>query len=54
MKQYDAIIDQRLRNEMKQKYILQKLVGEKTWIADYAIGLASNVPWIKKRLQKMF
>ncbi len=54
MEQYDALIHRKLRKDMRNKYYMQKIVGERDWIANSAIGLAANVPWIQKRLLKIF
>lgn len=54
MKQYDEAIYQYFWKDMRNKYLMQRMVGEKSWLADFAIRLASDVPWIKNRLQKLF
>ncbi|MBL0341538.1 MAG: hypothetical protein IPP71_11700 [Bacteroidetes bacterium] len=54
MLQYEASIHNYFWNDMRNKYLMQRLVGEKSWLADFAIGLASDVPWIKNKLQKLF
>ncbi len=54
MKQYDDAIHQYFWNDMRSKYFMQRMVGEKAWLADFAIGLAADVPWIKNKLQKLF
>lgn len=54
MRGYDEAIHQKFWSEMRNKYIMQRMVGEKSWLADFAIGLAADVPWIKNKLQKLF
>ncbi len=54
MRGYDDAIHQKFWSEMRNKYIMQRMVGEKSWLADFAIGLAADVPWIKNKLQKLF
>lgn len=54
MQQYDRSIHDKFYDEMRNKYLMQRMVGEKAWLADMAIGLAAGVPWIKEKLQKLF
>jgi flavin-dependent dehydrogenase len=54
MQQYDHSIHDKFYDEMRNKYLMQRMVGEKAWLADMAIGLAAGVPWIKEKLQKLF
>ena len=54
MSRYDEAIHQKFWSEMRNKYLMQRMVGEKSWLADFAIGLAADVPWIKNKLQKLF
>ncbi len=54
MQQYDNAIHKYFWQDMRNKYFMQRIVGEKSWLADLAIGLASEVPWIKNKLQKLF
>ena len=54
MKHYDDAIHKYFWNDMKNKYRMQRMVGKKAWLADFAIRLASDVPWIKTKLQKLF
>ena len=54
MKQYEDAIHRYFWNDMRNKYLLQRMVGEKAWLADFAIRLAADVPWIKNKLQRLF
>jgi geranylgeranyl reductase family protein len=54
MKSYDENLFQSIGKELKQKYFIQRTLGERAWLANAAITLASKNTFVKKWLQKMF
>jgi flavin-dependent dehydrogenase len=54
MKNYDENLFASIGKELKQKYFIQRTLGERAWLANAAITLASKNTFVKKWLQKMF
>jgi geranylgeranyl reductase family protein len=54
MKSYDENLFQSIGKELKQKYFIQRTLGERAWLANSAITLASKNKFVKKWLQQMF
>lgn len=54
MKMYDENLFKEIGKELKQKYFIQRLLGERAWLANAAVTLAAKNNFVKKQLQKMF
>lgn len=54
MKTYDDNLFKKIGKELKQKYFIQRTLGERAWLANAAVTLASKNKFVKKWLQKMF
>jgi len=53
-RQYDETLFNVIGKELKQKYFIQRTLGERAWLANAAITLASKNKFVKRWLQKMF
>ncbi|MEO5570220.1 MAG: geranylgeranyl reductase family protein [Bacteroidia bacterium] len=54
MKNYDENLFKIIGKELKQKYLLQRVLGERAWLANAAVTLATKSKFVKRWLQKMF
>ena len=54
MKKYDENLFGAIGKELKQKYLLQRVLGERAWLANAAVTLAAKNKFVKSWLQKMF
>ena len=54
MKDYDSILFNTIGKELKQKYLIQRILGERAWLANAAVTLAAKNKFVKSWLQKMF
>ncbi|HKR03215.1 MAG TPA: NAD(P)/FAD-dependent oxidoreductase [Bacteroidia bacterium] len=54
MKMYDEDLFKIIGKELKQKYFIQRTLGERAWLANATVTLASKNKFVKKWLQKMF
>jgi geranylgeranyl reductase family protein len=54
MKMYDESLFRVIGKELKQKYLIQRTLGERAWLANAAVTFASKNKFVKRWLQKMF
>ena len=54
MKTYDSALFHLIGKELKNKYLLQRIIGERAWLANAAVNIASKNNWVRKKLQGMF
>lgn len=51
---YDEKVFALLGKELKTKYLLQRVLGERAWLANAAVTLAAKNKFVKQWMQKMF
>lgn len=54
MRQYDNAVYGSLEKELKSKYFLQRLIGNRPWLVNAAVSLASHNAFVKNYFQKLF
>ncbi len=54
MSGYGSALFRLIGKELKTKYLIQRLIGNRPWLANAAVTLAAKNNWVKKRMQKMF
>lgn len=53
LKEYDQKVYAKLGRELRQKYWIQKLLKDRTWLINLTIGQAANNPLFKRFVQKL-
>lgn len=54
MHSYDSALFQLIGKELKTKYLIQRIIGNRPRLANAAVRLAANNNWVKKRMQGLF
>lgn len=53
-KQYDRAVYKKLHSDLRIQHIIQKIVGNKEWLVNFALKQISKHEVIRKRVQKFF
>ena len=53
MKAYDERVYKKMWANFNNHYILQRLLGKRVWLINLLISVG-NIPWVKKRIPKLF